>query len=116
MNNCPNCGAILNPEKVKCEYCGTYFLDFIDITRDRKPFYLRIKTEEGIAISKVYCQTVEMRHSYLDYDFADGVTGRHAVCLNRQNYLDIEMEFMAIPDSKGNLMTIDTSVEEEDGN
>ncbi len=114
MNNCPNCGAILNPEKVKCEYCGTYFLDFIDITRDRKPFYLRIKTDQEIVVSKVYAKTIEMSHSYLDYDFSYAVAAGRAVCLNRENYLDIGMEFMAVPDSKGNLMTIDTEVNDGD--
>lgn len=111
MNNCPNCGAILNPEKVKCEYCGTYFLDFIDITRNRKPFYLRIKTDQGIAISKVYAKTIEMIHSHLDYDFSYAVACGKAFCLEHQNQLDINMEFMAIPNEKGNLMIMDTEVE-----
>ena len=23
--NCPNCGGIINPYKLKCEFCGTYY-------------------------------------------------------------------------------------------
>lgn len=23
--NCPNCGGIINPFKLKCEFCGTYW-------------------------------------------------------------------------------------------
>lgn len=23
--NCPNCGGVINPYKLKCEFCGTYW-------------------------------------------------------------------------------------------
>lgn len=28
MKNCPNCGAVIDPYRVKCEYCGTMYFDW----------------------------------------------------------------------------------------
>ena len=43
--NCPNCGAVINPEQHKCSYCGTPYFDMSAIDFENgKPFYLKIKT------------------------------------------------------------------------
>ncbi len=38
--NCPNCAAPITG--IRCEYCGTQFLDFATIDLDY-PFYIRVK-------------------------------------------------------------------------
>lgn len=47
--NCPNCGAPIDPDTNKCQYCGTSYFDLssIDIY-DSKPFYLKIKMGNNI--------------------------------------------------------------------
>lgn len=40
--NCPNCGAVYEPEKNKCPYCGTSYYDMSALNFE--PFYLKIKT------------------------------------------------------------------------
>ena len=39
MNNCPNCGAPINPYKCQCEYCGTTVKESNDIINDKTTQY-----------------------------------------------------------------------------
>ena len=39
--NCPNCGAPIDLEKNKCEYCGTSYFDLSCIPLN-EPFFLRV--------------------------------------------------------------------------
>ena len=44
--NCPNCGAIIDPQENKCPYCGRSYFDLtcVDLyTED--PFYLKLKVK-----------------------------------------------------------------------
>ena len=40
MKNCPNCGAPLDPYKVKCEYCGTMYFDLATWLQEGKPCFI----------------------------------------------------------------------------
>lgn len=42
--NCPHCGAPI--ESMRCPYCGTLFLDFVNMDVD-EPTYLRVKAPSG---------------------------------------------------------------------
>ena len=42
--NCPHCGAPI--ESVRCPYCGTLFLDFVNMDVG-EPTYLRVKIPSG---------------------------------------------------------------------
>ena len=57
MTNCPNCGAVIDPWKQKCDYCGTAFasdkINFIiqvanDARREKLENHLR-DSRYGIA-------------------------------------------------------------------
>lgn len=39
MNNCPNCGAPINPYKCQCEYCGTTVKESTEIINDKTTHY-----------------------------------------------------------------------------
>lgn len=66
--NCPNCGAPIESER--CPYCGTMFIDFACMDSD-KPFYLKIKHDGHIFITKVILRNIEMMNEgyslYCDY-------------------------------------------------
>jgi len=49
MRNCPNCGAIIEPYKCKCEFCGTWYFDFtaFDMSED-VPYYVKFRTPYGV--------------------------------------------------------------------
>lgn len=49
MKNCPNCAAPYDVKLNTCPYCGTSYFDLSAIDfEERKPIYLKIKTEQGI--------------------------------------------------------------------
>ena len=57
--NCPNCGAAINPEKNKCEYCGTSYFDLSCIPLNEL-FFLKInvgtREKPRIITQKVYTE------------------------------------------------------------
>ena len=61
--NCPNCGAPMDSELIKCPYCGTIYVDFHLISFN-VPFYLRLNvgTEEE---PQVIVQKVALRSASL---------------------------------------------------
>ena len=69
MNNCPNCGAPLEPYKCKCEYCGTWYFDFttFDMSKD-VPYYVKFRTKYGIitTLAKPELQTIEVSNETFD--------------------------------------------------
>jgi hypothetical protein len=40
MKNCPNCGAPIDPYRVKCEYCGTMYFDLVTWLQEGKPCFI----------------------------------------------------------------------------
>ena len=59
--NCPNCGAPVESEK--CPYCGSIFIDFACLDAD-KPFYIKVKHDGKIVISKVRLTSISTHRDY----------------------------------------------------
>lgn len=96
--NCPNCGAPIESEK--CPYCGTYFVDFACIEKD-KPFWLKIKSPDGVVhLVSVYLERMEVCQTD-DYVtlYADNNPYRFPVFPSYRTH--ISMEFEAVPTEWG---------------
>lgn len=57
MNNCPNCGAPINPYKCQCEYCGTTVKE--DIINDKTTQY-----ELSIMKKQLLCELYQFQKSH----------------------------------------------------
>lgn len=63
--NCPNCGQPITSEK--CEYCGTVFYDFVNISPE-EPSYLRIKYgDRKMIIAKAIGTEAEIAYGGAEY-------------------------------------------------
>ena len=50
--NCPNCGVPYDVGLSKCPYCGTSYFDLSCLQIDGDPFYLKIRTTDGLVITQ----------------------------------------------------------------
>ena len=77
MTNCPNCSAPLPEGHIKCEYCGTTFIDFTAIDLQyHQPCYLRVKTDKGIITIKAVPRTASLE---FHTDYADITSNGYTV-------------------------------------
>ena len=81
--NCPNCGAPITG--IKCEYCGTLFYDFAEIS-DKHPKYLRLDFNGKKIWGKARMQSAEYIYSH-------------------DSLMIVNIQFAMIPDENGNLIT-----------
>ena len=116
--NCPNCGAVYEPEKNKCPYCGTSYFDMTAINIPaREPFYLKVKAEMGGTPIYITQKVIaDINHGASNIIFTQEET--HAQRAGSTEYISsascqctTNLSFIAIPDEKGNLLTIELAEE-----
>ena len=63
--NCPNCGAPIDPNKAKCDYCGTSYLDttVLEIGSDN---YVRLRFGSEVLDMRCYISSATMDIEYGD--------------------------------------------------
>ena len=113
MTNCPNCSAPLKPNQIKCDYCGTYFLDFESIDLQyHTPCFLRVRTDKGIVLVRVVPRTAtfEFTQNYTDIISRDGYTVRSIPDWHPTGDLTMEftcLEFKPVASDKEVLVAIE---------
>lgn len=108
--NCPNCGAPINPEKNKCEYCDTSYFDLssLDID-DNKPFYLKLKYNNMIITQLVRATPKINIIANTDYIYAYGYADQKLASYTLTSTLSTNILFEAVVDpEKKTLCTIET--------
>ena len=73
MTNCPNCGSPISG--VKCEYCGTTFLDLVDISTGRDCI-VRLRYGDVIITGRMYVGNIDTEVEYADPVLGRDWTGR----------------------------------------
>lgn len=68
MTNCPNCGSPISG--IKCEYCGTAFLDLVDISKGEKCIVC-LRHGGNIITGEMYVGDINV-----DVGYGDPVLGR----------------------------------------
>lgn len=100
MTNCPNCSGLLKPDSCRCEFCDTYFFDFCGIDfEEKKPFYMHIKTNRGIATMKVLPSIGEVEIKSDPIYVTGGINQTRLAMYDRRSAsLHIDFDCMAIDD------------------
>ena len=103
MKNCPNCGAVIDPYRVKCEYCGTMYFDWATWLQDGKPCFINYGFNYGDRKTSIMAQAiphlevVEVNNNNNTYAMTRD--GQHIVaCSNRS--CDLHVVFTCIADQK----------------
>ena len=94
LENCPNCGAVLD-DTGRCQYCGSKVYDLfdVDISGAKGIKYLRIRTKDGLIVAPIVCNTLNYECQYDHIYCDDGIVLR-----NRFPRATISMEFSVMGD------------------
>ena len=110
--NCPNCGAVINPEQHKCSYCGTPYFDMSEIDfENEKPFYLKIKTKwngKDVYITQLVKPNLNAINFTTTSDYCYGGKGQQQLfSVKNENRLTTEISFTGIPMADNSLLKME---------
>lgn len=98
--NCPNCGAVVEPDICKCPYCGVQYLDISHIDFDEKvPIVLKLKVgkgDEATYVTQLVLPTVDLDVHYY-YEEATDQHGRKLMQSRNGTHITTNYCFVAIP-------------------
>ena len=103
-NNCPNCGAPLDPFKYKCEYCGTSIIDLGVLDLDN-PCYVKFRTHDLCGRSVIVSALVvgkaeiEVSSEKLDVtDWAGNVVRK--ITTNKRGTIHMDLDCLVNPENE----------------
>ena len=110
--NCPNCGAVINPEPHKCSYCGSPYFDMSEIDfENEKPFYLKIKTKwngKDVYITQLVKPNLNAINFTTTSDYCYGGKGQQQLfSVKNENCLTTEISFTGIPMADNSLLKME---------
>lgn len=109
--NCPNCGAVINPEQHKCSYCGTSYFDMSAIDFENgKPFYLKIKTKwkgQDVFITQLVKPSLNTMNFTIASDYCYGGKAEQLSSFKNENCLTTEISFTGIPMTDNSLLKME---------
>lgn len=109
--NCPNCGAVINPEQHKCSYCGTSYFDMSAIDFENgKSFYLKIKTKwkgQDVFITQLVKPSLNTINFTIASDYCYGGKAEQLFSFKNENCLTTEISFTGIPMTDNSLLKME---------
>lgn len=110
--NCPNCGAVINPEQHKCSYCGTSYFDMSAINFENgEPFYLKIKTKwngQDVFITQLVKPSLNTIDFTIASDYCYGGKGAQLSSFYRkESCLTTKISFSSIPMADNSLLKME---------
>ena len=100
MKNCPNCGAPIDPYRVKCEYCGTMYFDLAAWLKDGEPCFINYSFDSpygsGVITTQAipHLETIEVVNNEQTYaTIADGIK---IIPINSNKTCEINVKFNCI--------------------
>ena len=99
MKNCPNCGAPIDPYRVKCEYCGTMYFDLAAWLRDGEPCFINYSFDSpygsGVITTQAipHLETIEVNN---EPTYAVTTNGNKIVSYANNKTCEINIKFNCI--------------------
>ena len=103
MKNCPNCGASIDPYRVKCEYCGTMYFDWATWFQDGKPCFINYGFNYGDRKASIMTQAIphlEVVEVNNDSTYAITKNGLATIQVSTSKYCDLHVVFTCVADQK----------------
>ena len=116
MRNCPNCGAALEPYKVHCDYCGTYYYDLTAFDCSKKCFvkfktYINGQECHVTALARPSLEEVEVTSETADVTDPCSGTILHRYITQRTCVLRAKFWCEGNPEFQNSLFTIEAKDE-----
>ena len=105
MKNCPNCRAVIDPYRVKCEYCGTMYFDWATWLQDGEPCFINYSFDngyvKGVITTKAIprLETIENKCDSVDVMDWNGCTSKKIVA---NKSCELRVNFTCVADHKDN--------------
>ena len=107
MKNCPNCGAPIDPYRVKCEYCGTMYFDWATWFQDGKPCFINYSFDAGYGKGTITAQAIPHLETVEITDEPTYITDRNGIVVHniRNNRsCELHVNFHCIADQSNQNM------------
>jgi len=101
MKNCPNCGAVIDPYRVKCEYCGTMYFDWATWLQEGKPCFINYGFDFGCGKGTIITQAIPHLEQVEINDKPTYITdsrGNVVRCLRNNRNCDLHVVFTCVTD------------------
>ena len=102
MKNCPNCGAPIDPYRVKCEYCGTMYFDWATWLQDGKPCFINYGFDSGYIKGTITTQAIpHLEQVEINDDSTYAMTKNGStIRVNTGRYCDLHVVFTCVDDQR----------------
>lgn len=108
MKNCPNCGAVIDPYRVKCEYCGTMYFDWGTWLQDGKPCFINYGFDSGYNKETIIAKVIPHLEQVEINDEPTYITDLRGKihCFRNNRHCDLHVVFSCVTDQSDILTQI----------
>ena len=103
--NCPNCGAPIEQNAIRCPYCGTSYFDFSNLEVEGKPIAVKLKLPNNMALIGLaqLKSDISLEYNCSTTDLI-GRSGNHLMRFNNIPTCELTLHFDMLIDPTDNNM------------
>ena len=103
MKNCSNCGAPIDPYRVKCEYCGTMYFDWATWLQEGKPCFINYRVDSEYDKRTIVTKAIPHLEQVEINDEPTYITDLRGNVIHRiinNRYCDLHVIFTCVADQR----------------